>query len=200
MIQVDDIVADADFAAPEPFQILRSTPASEFVLGGFESVITTIDVVGPVQQSSNREINMLPEADRVGSIRSFWCLQPIYLTRGYAPVPSTLGQEPQGAVPGTVYVLTTAPAGGAGTLTLNGVLQRPIIDYTLNGLTITFNAPTPANSKLYFASVITANVQPEASDIIVWPPNGPEQWRVMQRYFDPGAGYWKAIANRMNAA
>jgi hypothetical protein len=199
VILVDDVAGDPQLAAPQPYQILRSTLGSQFVLGGFQSVTITITVIGPVQQASNREIQMLPEADRVGSIRSFWCLQPIFLTRGYDAVPGVDGQTPVGAVPGTVYVLADAPQGNAGALTRNGLMMIPGVDYVLAGSTITLFNATVAGDVLYFTSPETVNVQPEASDILVYPPNG-EQFRVLSRYFDPGSGYWKALGTRMAAA
>jgi hypothetical protein len=60
------------------------------------------------------------------------------------------GEVPTGAVPGTVYALSAVPPGGAlQSLTVNGAFQPPGLAYTLNGLTITFAAPTPADSVVY---------------------------------------------------
>jgi hypothetical protein len=95
MISVQEVVADPDMIAPEPFTILRST--GSWVLGGFQSVVTRISQMGPVQQASNKELRMLPEADRVGSVRSFWCTVPLLLVRGYAPLPGVHVETPQGS-------------------------------------------------------------------------------------------------------
>jgi hypothetical protein len=60
------------------------------------------------------------------------------------------GEVPTGAVPGTVYTLSSAPPGGAlQSLTVNGVFQAPGSAYTLNGLTVTLAAPTPAGAVVY---------------------------------------------------
>lgn len=52
-----------------------------------------------------------------------------------------------GAVPGTVYVAPSRATAAA----INGVLQRPLIDYTLSadGLTITFTVATIAGDKIH---------------------------------------------------
>lgn len=198
MISVQEVVLDTDLIAPEPYQVVRTT--GQFGLGGFAPLqTTTFTLFGPVQQASNKEVQMLPEADRVGSVRSFWATMPIYLTRGTSPVPSVAGEVPAGAVPGTTYTLTQAPPGGAGDFYVNGSLLRPGVDYALDGAVITTTAATPGGATLWFQYPVVAQVQDAYSDVIVWPPNG-EQFRVLQRYFDPGSGYWKALGTRMNAA
>lgn len=192
MISVFEVVVDPDMTAPNNFVILRST--GQFVQGGFQSVTTAIPVVGPVQQASNKEIQMLPEADRVGSVRAFWSVQTIYVTRGYAPVPSTHGEVPQGA--GTAYTLSTAPPSGAANVYAGGLLLQPNgVDYTLTGTTLAFNA-APAQP-LYATWPVTANVATDASDILQYED---QQYRVLNVYRDPGSGYWKALATRMAAA
>lgn len=59
-------------------------------------------------------------------------------------------EQPSGAYPGTVYTLGTAPGGGvlAG-LYYDGLFQRPGIDYTLSGTTITLNFTTAAGDNIY---------------------------------------------------
>lgn len=195
MISVQEVVQDPDMVAPQPYVILRSV--GTFVQGGFQSVTSQIPCFGPVQQASNREIQMLPEADRAGSIRSFHATRPIYLTRGYAPVPSTHGEVPQGAVPGTTYSLSEAPPMQSGSLLLNGSLLVPNADYVVQGNVITLLNATEANDQLYFTWPVTANVQAGASDIIAY--EGVE-FRILQVYRDPGGGYWKGIGSRLNAA
>jgi len=198
VISVQEVVLDTDLTAPEPYQVKRTT--GQFALGGFQPLqVTTFLLFGPVQQASNKEINMLQEADRVGSIRSFWSTVPIYLTRGTAPVPSVQGSQPSGAVPGTVYILPQAPQGGAGDFYINGRLQRPGVDYVLSGSTLTTTNVTPSGAQLWFQYPVTVQVQDAYSDIILYPPGG-DQFRVLQRYRDDGSGYWKAVATRMNAA
>jgi len=196
MISVQEVILDFDMTAPEPFTILRST--GEFVSGGFESSTTSIQIWGPVQQASNKEIQMLPEADRVGSIRAFWSRVPVYLTRGTAPAPATHEEVPDGAVPGSSFMLSAAPPGGVGNFYVNGLFQVPNgADYTLTGVAIATTVPVPDKATLLFTWPITVNAQDAASDIIVY---GGEQFRVLQRYFDPGSQYWKCLGTRMSAA
>lgn len=192
MISVFEVVVDSDMIAPKSFMILRST--GKFVLGGFDSVTTTIPQFGPVQQASNKELQMLPEADRVTSVRSFWCTQPIYTTRGYAPVPGVYGEVPQGS--GLVYVLSQLPPGNSIDVYVNGLLLRPDgYDYTLVGTVITFNyAPLSAP---YVVWQQVARVAADASDILQYEDR---KYRVLNVYRDPGSGYWKALANDMAAA
>ena len=195
MINVQEVILDTDMLPPEPYVILRST--GQFIAGQFQSVVTQIQQFGPVQQASNREIQMLPEADRVGSIRAFWSPIPIYLTRGTAPVPSVYGETPAGTVPSTVFTLSQQPPTVNITIYVNGLLMTPNVDYTLSGATITLALPAAVAPWVQWP--ITARVQQAASDIIEYPPNG-EQFRILQRYYDPGNSVWKALGTRMNAA
>jgi Protein of unknown function (DUF4054) len=60
------------------------------------------------------------------------------------------GEAPTGALPGTVYTLSSAPPGEAlQSLTKNGLFLSPGVDYTLSGDTVTLVATTGANDKLY---------------------------------------------------
>jgi hypothetical protein len=140
---------------------------------------------------------MLPEADRVGSIRAFWSPIPIYLTRGTAPVPSVYGETPAGGVPGETFTLSQTPPTPNITVYVGGLLMTPNVDYVLIGTTLTLFAAAVIAPWVQWP--VTAQVQQAASDIIQYPPNG-ERFRVLQRYFDPGCGYWKALGTRMNAA
>ena len=195
MINVSEVILDTDMLPPEPYVILRST--GQFIAGSFQSVVTKIQQFGPVQQASLKEISMLPEADRVGSIRAFWSPIPIYLTRGTAPVPSVYGETPTGTVPSTTFTLSQQPPTANVTVYVSGLLMTPDVDYTLSGVTITL--VTPAAVAPWVQWPITARVQQAASDIIEYPPGG-EQYRVLSRYWDPGNNVWKALGTRMNAA
>lgn len=195
MLEVDDIVADPDMMAPQPFSILRSV--GTFVQGGFQSITSTIYTSGPVQPATDKDVAMLPEADHVGGIMAFWSLQPIYTTRGKIPLPSTTGVVPNGAVPGTVYVLNPAPPDGvAGELTVNGLLLRADIDYKLVGDTLTLAQATPAFAKLYFLWPTKLPVGQAGSDILVY---NTEQYRVLSSRQYPGSRYWKALGTRLSA-
>ena len=194
MINVQDVASDWELQPPEPFTILRST--GKFVNGGFESSVFPTTMFGPVQQASNKEISMLPEADRIGSILAFWATVVIHTTQGYAPAPSTHGEVLAGAVPGTVYTSSTAPPSGAGTLYVNGLALTPGADYSLSGLTVTLVQPTTTQAP-YFTWPVTVNAQAAASDIIQYEGFN---YRVLQTYLDSGSGYWKALGTRMEAA
>ena len=193
MISMQDVVSDWDLRAPDPFTIQRSV--GEFVLGGFKSTTFNIPVFGPVQQVSNKEISMLPEADRVGSILGFWATIQIYVTRGQASVLGTTGEVPTGS--GINYTLTTAPPNGVGTLVLNGLLMTPNVDYSLVGTTLTLTTDPGASPKLYFSWPTMVQAEDAASDIIVYDDN---HYRILQTYYDPGDGYWKALGTRQEAS
>lgn len=192
MISVAEVVTDPDMTAPQPFTILRST--GHFVPGGFESVTTPISMFGPVQQASDKELQMLPDADRVGEVRSFWCTQPIYVTRGYAPVPGTHGE--QLPIAGLVYLLSAAPPDASALVYVGGKLLQPNgIDYTIVGLTLTFNQQ-PVGS-IYVTWQVTVSAATNASDQMQYES---DIYRVLQVYRDPGGGYWKCLATRLAAS
>lgn len=192
MISVFEVVVDPDMTAPNPFTILRST--GKFVLGGFESTVTPIPMIGPVQQASNKELTMLPEADRIGSVRSFWSTQQIYTTRGYAPVPGVHGEAPQGS--GTTYTLGEVPPSESLCVYVGGLLLQPNgVNYTLTGEVITFSvAPT---APPYATWQVTVNAAANASDQLQYDD---EVYRVLEVYYDPGGGYYKALATRLAAS
>ena len=79
MLDMSEVISDPDLCAPQQYVILRS--AGSWIAGGFQSIVSTVQMFGPVQQASNKEVGMLPEADRVGEVRSFWSTVPIYVTR-----------------------------------------------------------------------------------------------------------------------
>lgn len=189
MISVFEVVVDPDMIAPQPFTVLRST--GMFVLGGFQSVTTAIPMFGPVQQASNKEVQMLQEADRIGSIRSFWSTQPIYTTRGYSPVPGIHGEVPTGT--GLVFYLSVTPPSGIDVYA-SGLLLQPSVDYVLSGNVLTF---TVSQSNLYVVWQEMVSVQADASDLIQYES---ETFRVLSVYLDPGSGYWKALGTRTAAA
>lgn len=63
---------------------------------------------------------------------------------------TTHSEVPVGAVPGTVYTLSSAPPGGSlQTLTKNGLFRTPGVDYVLSGSTITLTVPTVLNDVLF---------------------------------------------------
>lgn len=62
------------------------------------------------------------------------------------------GETPVGATPGAVYTVSAPPPGGTlQALTKNGLFLTPVIDYTLNGVTVTLTTATAAGDALYAA-------------------------------------------------
>ncbi len=193
MINVQDVVSDPDLIPSEPFTILRSTVGSQFVAGGFESVTFQITMFAPAQQAQPKEIAMLPEADRVGSIRAFWSTIPLYTTRGYAPAPVTHGETAVGS--GSVYTLSTSPPGGACQVYVGNLLLRPGVDYQLSDTVLTM-AVTPAQAP-YVTWLTEADVQQAAADKILFEGH---TYRVLSVYHDTSTGYWRALGTREEAA
>jgi len=189
-----DVVSDIDLAAPQPFQVLRST--GQWVAGKFQSTITsTLELVGPVQQATDKEAAMLPEGDRVGQVFSFWATVPLYTTRGKMQATTLHEETPAGARPGTTFTLSTAPQGQI-VLFLNGAFLTPGIDYTLTGTAITMNTVVSAAGVFKAQWPVETATATAAADILVY--NG-EQYRLLDVKHYPGGGYWKALATRMSA-
>jgi hypothetical protein len=195
MLNMSDVLVSADMLPPQAFTIRRSM--GRWAIGGFQSATFDLEVNGPVQAATDTEIAMLPEADRIGDVTAFWSVQPIYVTRGKAPVPNVQGATLQGAIPGTVYTLSPAPPTGVvGTLTKNGSLLIPNVDYALATPTITLAASTSLNDVLYFEWPVNSPIGADASDILVYDK---DQYRVLSVRHYPGSGYWKALGTRMSA-
>ena len=196
MISMSDVVSDGDLAAPKPFQVLRST--GTWASGGFVSTITeTLELTGPVQQATDREVAMLPEGDRVGQVMSFWATLPLYTTRGKLPSPTLHAETPKGTVPGTLFTLSQAPPGQIA-LYLNGEFLTPDgVDYAQSGMSVVMNSAVNLADKLLAQWPVISNTDPAAADILVY---GGEKYRLLDVKHDPGCGYWKALATRMSAS
>lgn len=196
MIIVEEVVVDTDMADPEPYVVQRTL--GQWQNDGFVNVQTTsIPVIAAIRVTTDKELQMLPEADRVGQQRTFYAPFPMLTVRGTAPTPSTVVQTLTGDVPGTTYILSAAPQGGAGNLFKNGVLLRPGVDYQLTGVTIVLTSPTVDGDKLWFSSPVVVNLQAANSDVILYDGL---HWRVMHVYSVSGSGFWRAVATRMEAA
>ena len=193
MISVEEVIGDSDMTAPQPFTIQHYT--GQFILGGFQNTLSaTFQQFGPVRNATDKEIAMLPEADRTGQVRAFFATTPIYVSRGAAPALSIYGEIPQGVVPGTTYTLSQIPPNGIGQLTINGTMQVPGVDYTLVGAAFMTTIPTPTGAKLWFQWPVTAYVGIAESDVIAY---AGENYRVLSIYRVSGSGYWKALGTRM---
>lgn len=196
MIDVSEVVLDGDMVAPEVFTVRRSV--GSWVAGGFVSTTSSIVMTGPVHQASDKELSMMPEADRIGEARSFWSTQPIYLTSGSKTGQSLVHTETLTGQTTTTLNLSSAPPTPAVILTKNGLRIIPGTDYTVLGSVVTL-MQAAVSSDMFIIQWFTTSSTPgtSASDIIVY--DG-QQYRVLQQYRVSGSGYWKAIAVRMAAA
>ena len=77
MLDMSDVVND-DFAA-QPFNILRSTQG-KWVKGVWSDVKLTVPSYGSMQPTKDRDLDMVPEGDRVKGMFSFWSSAPIFTT------------------------------------------------------------------------------------------------------------------------
>lgn len=77
MFDLGDIVTSPDLA--QPFTIFRST-GGKFLAGNWTSQTQQIDYFGTVSVASSRDIEMIPEGDRVREVMAFWSDEPIYGT------------------------------------------------------------------------------------------------------------------------
>lgn len=192
MISIEEVIADADLQAPQAFAILRST--GQFVAGGFNSATVSIQAFGPVQRATSKQVDMLPEGDRVGAIMAFWWTRQIFTTSGKAPVQSTYGETPSGAIPGYTYTLSVTPPSGI-ELFKNGLYVPFGTGFQLAGAEITLAQETVTGDVLYALWPITAYVGTNAADILVY---NSEQYRVLDVKHFAGSGYWRALATRMS--
>lgn len=75
------------------------------------------------------------------------------LTAGNAgdfALPPSIGEVPSGAVPGSTYTLSHTPSPVTMlAFYVNGVFQRPVLDYTLTGNVVTLDVPTISGAKVY---------------------------------------------------
>lgn len=76
LIQVSEVVNDPDLA--QPFTILRSV--GSWLNGVWQSTQTSIQSYGVIADPSDRELEMIPEGDRVKGAKVFWSSTPIYGT------------------------------------------------------------------------------------------------------------------------
>jgi hypothetical protein len=87
MIDVSEVVLDPDMA--QAFSILRDGSGA-FVSGVWTPAApTTIPAYGPIRPASDRDLEMIPEGDRVKEVKTFWCSQPIFAMRATAGVGSS---------------------------------------------------------------------------------------------------------------
>jgi hypothetical protein len=78
MIDVSDILSDPDLA--QPFTIKRSR--GEFAAGGYTQTTTTVQSFGVIIVAQGRELEQVPEGDRVKGAIVVYSAKPLYLTHG----------------------------------------------------------------------------------------------------------------------
>jgi hypothetical protein len=76
MINVRELITDPDFS--QKFTVYRSS--GEFVNGRWVETHTEVSMVGVIIPASAKELNMLPEADRVVGTISIYTKTPLYIT------------------------------------------------------------------------------------------------------------------------
>lgn len=77
MINLGELIHDLDFC--DTFTIIRNT-GSTWSKGVQTSTTSTIEFEGIVSPASSKEIEMLPEGDRQGGLKTFYADQPFHIT------------------------------------------------------------------------------------------------------------------------
>lgn len=77
MLDMSDVVND-DFAS-QPFTIIRSQ-GGKWVSGTWVDNVVNVPSFGSQQPAGDRELEMVPEGDRVKGLFAFWSSEPIYTT------------------------------------------------------------------------------------------------------------------------
>jgi hypothetical protein len=77
MIDVSELANDPDLA--QVFTILRTT-GSSWLNGVFQTVETTVQSYGPISVATPRDVEMIPEGDKIVGAMVFWSAQPLYGT------------------------------------------------------------------------------------------------------------------------
>ena len=194
MIDVEEAVSDPDMIQPQPFVIRRYNGV--FIPGGFQNILAaTFQQTGPVRNATDKEMSMLPEADRTSQGRNFFTTMQVLAARSTTPVLTVHGEAPQGA--GTTFVLSTDPSDSGGQLIVNGLLQKLGVDYTLAGKTITLTTPVETTASLWFRRPVTLPIGTGESDVIAYDD---DLYRVMAVYRVSGSGYWRALGTKMDTS
>jgi hypothetical protein len=76
-MNLEEVILDGDLA--DPYTVMRSN--GQFVAGGFTDTKTSFNVWGVVSLASLKDLQMVPEGDRVTEMRVFYSNQPLYVTR-----------------------------------------------------------------------------------------------------------------------
>lgn len=76
MIDVGSIVVDPDFA--QPYTVHRKSGA--WVAGRWEPTEDDLPYFGAIMVATQRDLNMIPEGDRVSGMMMFFAVKPLNLT------------------------------------------------------------------------------------------------------------------------
>lgn len=79
MIDVSELIIDPDFA--QPYMVHRMS--GDFVAGRFVEIPTTLQFYGVVIAANVKDVNMMPEGDRIAGLMVFYTTadNPIFVTR-----------------------------------------------------------------------------------------------------------------------
>lgn len=77
MIDLSFVVTDPRFA--KPFTVYRKT--GEWVKGRFEQIEKEIEMIGTISIASAKQIEFIPEGDRIGGEIAIHCAKELYTSR-----------------------------------------------------------------------------------------------------------------------
>jgi hypothetical protein len=81
-------------------------------------------------------------------------VQAVYVTSGLESIGLPISEQAQGAFPGSVYTISRAPLNSQLIgLWYNGIFQRPGLDYSITGTTITLTFSTYQGGNIYVAYI-----------------------------------------------
>jgi hypothetical protein len=87
MINISEIITDPDFM--QQLAVQRSSGA--FVLGGYQSTVTSIPMPGIVIVAKDQDLDTVPEGDRIGGAMAFYTLQEVFETNVAGGLSGTSG-------------------------------------------------------------------------------------------------------------
>jgi len=79
MLDVSRVVLSPFAAQPVPFTVTRKTGA--WVLGNFVSSSETLPMSGSIQPLNSRDLEQVPEGDRVTGMIKIYTTEPLYTTQ-----------------------------------------------------------------------------------------------------------------------
>jgi hypothetical protein len=76
MISLADVISDPDFA--QSFTVTRTN--GKFVAGGFQTTVKTLQAYGIIQPATSKDLEQIPEGDRVQGMMAFYTTIQVYTT------------------------------------------------------------------------------------------------------------------------